>query len=376
MLGIRMLGKRVKGFALVPAVAGFLLGHGNVAEQRSGREIFRSACAACHGVDGRGAPEASRGFEAPPTFPDFTDCAAAAREPDRFWSAIIHNGGPDRGFSEIMPSFREALTSDEIARVIDYVRGFCREPAWPHGNLNLPRALVTEKAFPEDEMVMDFAVNAEGDAGITDKFVYEKRLGARGQLDVSLPFRLQKPGGNSWIGGAGDLVTGYKHVVLSNLRTGSILSLAGEVIWPTGDAARGMGKGVTVFETFASYGQLLPHSSFLQFQGGVELPAHTDDANRAVFWRTVVGKSFAPDGGLGRLWSPMVELLADRELAAGQRVNWDVVPQFQVTLSRRQHIRANIGVRLPVNNFGPRSTQILFYLLWDTFDGGVLEGWK
>ncbi|MGE5568745.1 MAG: c-type cytochrome [Rhodospirillales bacterium] len=371
-----MFWKLVTGFALVPAVAGFLLGQGKAEEQKSGREIFRSACAACHGVDGRGAPEASRGFEPPPTFPDFTNCVATAREPDRFWSAIIHNGGPDRGFLEIMPSFREALTSDEIARVIDYVRGFCREPAWPHGNLNLPRALVTEKAFPEDEMVMDFAVNAEGDAGITDKFVYEKRLGARGQLDVSLPFRLQKPGGNSWMGGAGDLVTGYKHVVLSNLRSGSILSLAGEVIWPTGNAARGMGKGVTVFETFASYGQLLPLNSFLQFQGGVELPTHTDDANRAVFWRTVVGKSFAPDGGLGRLWSPMVELLADRELATGQRVNWDVVPQFQVTLSRRQHIRANIGVRLPVNNFGPRSTQVLFYLLWDTFDGGVLEGWK
>ncbi len=371
-----MFWKLVKEFALVPAVAGLLLGQGKAAEQKSGREIFRSACAACHGFDGRGAPEASRGFEAPPTFPDFTDCVATAREPDRFWSAIIHNGGPDRGFSEIMPSFREALTSDEIARVIDYVRGFCRESAWPHGNLNLPRALVTEKAFPEDEMVMDFAVNAEGNAGITDKFVYEKRLGARGQLDISLPFRLQKPGGTSWMGGAGDLVTGYKHVVLSNLRTGSILSLAGEVVWPTGDAARGMGKGVTVFETFASYGQLLPRNSFLQFQGGVELPTHTDDANRAVFWRTVVGKSFAPDGGLGRLWSPMVELLADRELATGERVNWDVVPQFQVTLSRRQHIRANIGVRLPVNNAGPRTTQILFYLLWDTFDGGLFEGWK
>ncbi|HSW50686.1 MAG TPA: hypothetical protein VLH09_10955, partial [Bryobacteraceae bacterium] len=180
----------------------------------------------------------------------------------------------------------------------------------------------------------------------------------------------------NWLGGVGDLVTGYKHVMLANLRTGSILSLAGEAVWPTGNAALGRGKGVTVFESFASFGQVLPKGGFLQFQSGVELPTHTDEVNRAVFWRTVLGKSLAPDGGRGRLWSPMVELLADRELASGERVNWDIVPQFQVTINRRQHLRANIGIRLPVNDFGPRSTQILFYLLWDTFDGGILDGWK
>ncbi|MCC7173885.1 MAG: cytochrome c [Bryobacterales bacterium] len=346
------------------------------AQATNGGQIFRANCAACHGADGRGAPDSARGFEPPPTFPDFTDCVATAREPGRFWSAIVHNGGPARGFSEIMPSFREALSSEQIAQVLDYVRGFCREPAWPHGDLNFPRALVTEKAFPEDEMVMDFAVNAEGGAGVTDKLVYEKRLGARGQLDFSLPFRFQRPGSAGWLGGVGDLVTGYKRVVLANSRSGSILSLAGEAAWPTGNSSRGMGKGVTVFESFASFGQKLPKAGFLQAQTGVELPTHTDEVNRAVFWRTVLGKSFAPDGGRGRLWSPMVELLADRELAAGERVNWDVVPQFQVTLSRRQHIRANIGIKLPVNDFGPRSTQILFYLLWDTFDGRILDGWK
>ena len=85
--------------------------------------------------------------------------------------------------------------------------------------------------------------------------------------------------------------------------------------------------------------------------------------------------AIAQENGLGRLWSPMVELLADRELATGEKVNWDVLPQLQVTLSRRQHIRANIGVRFPVNNTGSRSTQLVFYLLWDWFDGGLRDGW-
>jgi hypothetical protein len=369
----------VKRWALVvfciPLIAGIFVGKSKANGKNSGQKIYRSTCAACHGTDGKGSPDNLRGFEKPDTFPDFTDCVATARESDDFWSAIIHNGGPGRGFSEIMPSFRETLTDEEIIQAMKYVRQFCREPAYPRGELNFPRALITEKAFPEDEMVMDVAINAEGDAAIANKVVYEKRLGPRGQLDVVLPFKFQKPGGSDWQNGVGDLVVGYKRVLLANLGTGSILSVAGETIFATGDATRAMGKGVTVIEGFAGYGQILPQKAFLHFQTGIELPMDTDRANRAVFWRTVLGRSFAPDKGLGRQWSPMVELLADREIASGERINWDIVPQFQVTLSRRQHIRANVGLRLPVNDFVPRPTQVLFYLMWDWFDGGLRDGW-
>jgi mono/diheme cytochrome c family protein len=356
-------------------IAGIVQRQSKANGKASGREIYRSACAACHGADGRGTADKLRGFEKPQTFPDFTVCRATAREPRIFWSAILHNGGPGRGFSEIMPSFREALTDDEIAQVMDYVRQFCREPAWPRGELNFPRAMVTEKAFPEDEMVVDLTINTEGDAAITNRIVYEKRLGPRGQLDVVMPFKFQKPGESGWESGVGDLVAGYKHVLLSNLRTGSIFSVSGETVFATGDSARDMGKGVTVFEGFAAYGQILPKRAFLHFQTGIELPVDTAKANRAVFWRTAIGRSFAPDKGLGRLWSPMVELLADREIASGEKINWDIVPQIQVTLSRRQHIRANVGLRLPVNDFGPRPAQLMFYLMWDWFDGGLRDGW-
>ena len=348
-------------------------GSGRLAD---GREIYRSGCAACHGVDGRGTEDGMRGFEKPDTFPDFTACVATAREPDSFWRAIIRNGGPGRGFSEIMPAFRTALADDQIAAVMAYLRQLCRQEKWPRGELNLPRPLVAEKAFPEDETVLDFAINTEGNAQVANKIVYERRFGARGQLDVMLPFGFHKSGSGEWQGGVGDLVAGYKQVVLSSLASGSILSVAGEASFPTGNLSQGMGKGVMVFEGFASYGQLLPKTGFIQFQGGIELPTNTDEVKRAVFLRTVLGRSFAAGKGSGRLWSPMVELLADRELAAGNRINWDIVPQCQVTLSRRQHIRANIGLRLPINDFAPRPTQLLFYLMWDWFDGGLLDGWK
>lgn len=370
-----MVKRLVFGISFLALTAVILLVPGRAGAPPRGEEIFRSACAACHGHDGRGAPDSLRGFEAPDTFPDFADCVATARESDDFWGAIIHNGGPGRGFSEIMPSFHEALTEDEIKAAMQYLRTFCREPAYPRGELNLPRPLVTEKAFPEDEMVLDFAFDAEGDAAVNTKYVYEKRLGARGQLDIVLPFKFQDPGDGNWESGVGDFVAGYKHVLAASLRTGSILSLAGEAVFATGDADRGLGKGVTVFEGFASYGQLLPANSFLHFQSGIELPTDTEIANRAVFWRTVFGKTYAAGNGFGRQWSPMVELLADRELADGEKTNWDIVPQFQVTLNRRQHLRANFGIRLPVNDFGPRTTQVLFYLMWDTFDGGLRDGW-
>jgi hypothetical protein len=148
------------------------------------------------------------------------------------------------------------------------------------------------------------------------------------------------------------------------------------VIFPTGSKSDGLGNGVTVFEAFASYGQMLPSNMFLQVQAGTEQPWSTQEVSRAVFNRIALGKSFRQELGFGRLWSPMLELLTDREFATGARTNLDLVPQFQVTLNRRQHLRVNLGWQVPVNNTVGRSKQIVFYLLWDWFDGGLLDGWK
>lgn len=365
---------------LLSALNGVLLAQSNEGSPprlNTGKEIFQAACVGCHGPDGRGAPQSTAGFERPATFPDFTDCSGTSREANPFWKAIIHNGGPVRGFSEIMPSFAEALTSEQIDKVIQHLRTFCKGASWPRGEMNLPRALVTDKAFPEDESVITTTINANNGAAIDNAIVYERRLGVRNQMEVALPFRFRREEDRSnWVGGVGDLTVGYKRILFSSLPPGSILSVSGEVVLPTGNADKGLGTGVTIFETFAAYGQLLPHDAFLQLQAGVELPTHHDDASNAVFWRTAVGKAFTQDKGFGRIWTPMLEILADRELGTGEKINWDAVPQFQVTLNKRQHLRANLGVRFPLNNTAFRPTQIMFYLLWDRFDGGIRDGWK
>ncbi len=345
------------------------------AHLKTGKEIFEAGCAGCHGRDGTGGAQSTIGFEKPETFPDFTRCDQTTPEADEAWRSIIRDGGRSRAFSTIMPSFREALSPEQIEAVIGYLRGFCREKGWPRGEMNLPLAMVTEKAFPENEEVVITAINAQGAPGFASEFVHEQRFGRRTQLEVAVPVEFQRPEPGLWFGGLGDIGIGLKRVLFSSLETGSIFSLLGVANIPTGNKQHGLGTGTPIFETNALYGQLLPARFFLQMQGGAELPADTSKAPQAVYLRGNIGRTFNQNEGLGRLWVPMFEVLADRDLVTGAKTNIDVMPEFQVTLSRRQHVRLGLGLRIPANNTADRSKMAMFYLLWDWADGGLREGW-
>ena len=344
-------------------------------DAKAGESIYKGGCIACHGAEGKGAPETSTEFKHPDTFPDFTDCKGTTAEPNSAWKAVIEHGGPERGFSQIMPSFSELLTSGQIDDVIAYMRTFCTNKHWARGELNLPRAIVTEKAFPEDELVISSAVNAGGAPGFTTDVIHEQRFGVRNQIEVDVPFQAQNQN-HSWNGGVGDITFAVKREMWSSLRTGSILSLQAGVLPPTGNSKHGFGNGTTTFEPFAAFDQLFPTNTFIQFQMGADLPRHTNIAPQSLFWRTAVGQALSKDHGLGRLWSPMVEFLADRDLQDGAKTNWDVLPEMQVTISQRQHIRAAIGVRTPVSNTQGRNPSVVMYVLWDWADGKLWEGWK
>jgi len=70
----------------------------------------------------------------------------------------------------------------------------------------------------------------------------------------------------------------------------------------------------------------------------------------------------------------MVEFLAARDLVDNAKTNWDVLPQMQVTISKRQHIRL-ISDRIPVNNTSGRPVQNNFLFALDWQDGRLNEGW-
>jgi mono/diheme cytochrome c family protein len=340
----------------------------------NGRMLFEANCATCHGLDGRGTrTKAEVGFELP--MPNFADCSFATREADADWSSTIHRGGPQRAFPRVMPAFDKALSDDEIDAIIGYMRTFCSDPRWVSGEFNFALGLFTEKAFVEDELVWTTAIDTRGRTAIGSQFVYEKRFGPTGQLEVTLPFGLMDPGaGFGTRGGLGDVGLAWKQNVYQDREQGGIVSLLGEMVLPTGNERYGLGAGSLAFETHALFAQMLPDDFVFQGQVFGSFPVRTGHPDEAG-WRFNIGKTFAEDEGYGRAWTPMVELLGAHEFANGAKTEWDIVPQMQVSLSTRQHILVNAGARIPLNEASVRNTQFVFYFIWDWYDGGLFEAW-
>ena len=345
-------------------------------DAKRGEVVYNGGCIACHGSEGKGAPKTGTVFVRPDTWPDFSRCDQTTSEANAAYKAVILHGGRSLGFSQIMPAFGDLLTNEQIDDVVAYVRTFCHNLRhYPMGELNLPRALVTEKAFPEDELVISTAANATGAPSWTTDVIHEQTFAGRNQVEVDVPVKYADQN-RQWTEGVGDITLGLKRELFSSLRSGSILSVQGGILLPTGDSGRGFGAGTTTFEPFAAFDQLFQENTFFQFQLGADLPVTTAVSPRNLFFRSAVGQALAQDHGLGRMFTPMVEVLASRDYSPGASTDWDVLPQMQVTVNKRQHIRADIGVRAPFTNTGGRAPQVEFYVLWDWAEGKFWEGWR
>jgi hypothetical protein len=333
----------------------------------------------CHGRDGKGAPSSVVGFDLPlPNghgFPDFTDCPTNTVEPSGDWMAVVHSGGPVRGLDRHMPAFGDALSAEQIERVVKHAWTFCRDKSWPRGDLNLPRALYTEKAFPENEALFLTGAPLGGPAGVRETVIYEKRFGSRGTYEVSVPVGAsQADVGGPWRRGLGDIEVTVRQTVHASFEQGTIVAVGGAVMLPTGKESLGLGNGYTVFEPLLLVGQMLGANGFVQMQAGYEIASSQDKGTNEAFVRTALGYSWSQDRGRGRAWTPMAEVLVAKP--SGAATELDIAPQFQVSLSKLQHILFNVGVRVPLTQRDARKPQLLTYVLWDWFDGGFLQFWK
>ena len=342
-------------------------------EPLSGQQLYVAACQSCHAPDGRGMPQVHVGFA--DAIPDFTDCSYASREAAQDWETVVRRGGPSRRFSHRMPAFGGALTPDEIARVVEYIRTLCRESSWPRGEMNLPRATFTEKAFPEDEVVLNAEwVGTEGSRMATSTLTVEKRIGSRTQWELQLPVAMREiPAGSraKWTGvHMGDVSLALKRAIAHN--QSAILSIGGEVTLPTGDRTRGFGSGTLRYEPFFLGAVAFPANFFAQLHGGAEFPVRRKVADRELFLRGAVGTTIFIGG---RAFSPIAEGLAVKSSAPGATPDYDWIPQMQVSLSRRQHILGSFGYRLPLTNRDTRARSLVAYIIWDWFDGPLLGGW-
>ena len=90
----------------------------------TGEQMFALACSTCHAVDGTGSPEHVVGFRLPlpngHDLPDFTDCSTNTVEPLADWSAVVHRGGRVRALDRHMPAFGDALSEEQIDRILQY----------------------------------------------------------------------------------------------------------------------------------------------------------------------------------------------------------------------------------------------------------------
>jgi hypothetical protein len=155
-----------------------------------------------------------------------------------------------------MPSFQDALTDKQIREVVDYLRTFCRED-WPRGELNFPRLLVTEKAWPENEVLFTARTGRTPNREQQTEFAWvgEKRLGARGQLELTVPLQLNTTEGRGPVAGIGDLEIASKYVLYDSLEHLAIMSGGIGVTVPTGSIQRGLGEGTTFLSPFLAAGK-------------------------------------------------------------------------------------------------------------------------
>lgn len=330
-----------------------------------GKELYEAACASCHGLDGRGAPE---GTAITVPLPDFTDCSFVTAETMGNWIALAVHGGTELDLSPQMPGFGDALSEHQIRQIIAYLRGFCIDSAWPVADLNFRRPLFTGKAFPENEVVLNYNFEQSRQSrSLVNEWIFEKRLGARGMGEIALPLVYNDPHGGATTGGVGDLTLAYKHVLFANQQYGAIAAFSLDLVLPTGDRDRGLGDDTVGLGPSLRLGKILA-PFVLQGEIKADLPIDVDRAPRRLLYRMALQLPLSP---LKRGWVPGLEFEADTKIEGQTKDGYYLAPVLFKGLSRRGHISAAVGAKIPVGGTRAFDYQIGAFLVWEYMDGGL-----
>ncbi len=280
---------------------------GALPERPTGADVYRAACVTCHGPDGTGSPPEVVGFTV--ELPDFSDCAFSSAEPDADWQAVVHEGGPIRGLDRHMPAFGDALSPEHIALAVespaDVLHGSRVAARRPEP---AARVLYGEGVPRERIGLGDDVARPGGQTSIANDLIYERRIGARNQVELVAPLNFQRGPDGEWSRGFGDLALAFNVPCTPARGRGGSRPRAWRSFCPPATSRTDSAKAIHRFEPFAMWGQMLPKNSFLQMHGGVEIPT-ADHAKAKLFLRTSLGTTVAQDRGFGRAWSPQVEVL-------------------------------------------------------------------
>ena len=328
--------------------------------------LYAAACVSCHGADGKGSPS----WEGSVPLPDFSDCLATTSEPAEHWETIVRLGGRARGLSSAMPAFGEALYAEEIQEVVAYLRDFCADArAYPPGDLNFRRPLVTGKAYPEQEAVLTAAFpHRAGRTGAELEATFEDRIGPRFQYELTAPFVLSasEPAGSA---GAGDLELEGKYVVYFDGARTQILSAGAALVFPTGSRGRGTGDGAFVASPFLAFGKAWEGTQ-LQSRVAADISASTDRRPSLFVWELSLSQALGPPR---TAWTPGIEVVGSVGLHDGASET-SAVFEVSKALSALGHIVGSVGVQVPLQS-NAEKWRIGAYLLWDFGDGPFWKGW-
>ena len=324
-----------------------------------GQRLFETTCASCHGA--RGKPDASspvvQALETEPA--DLSDPLFNSREPALDWELVVEHGGRALGLSEQMPAWGSAFTDAEIAALVTYVKTLAPgSERYPPGELNLMLPVRTQKAFPEDEVVWKSRLeDRDGEDVWRNVLEFEKRFGRRGQGILEL---IEEEGELT------EVEVGWKHALTWSLEGGYLLSGGAKLAMPT------EGNASEEFIPFLAWAQELSPKSTFQASARAVLPVDDVDAG-ALELAGIVHYTWSD---LPQHVFPALEATATApfESGDGNRVQFTVVPQVRVGLTRGGHVALNLGAEIPLSD-QDYDWRAHLTLLWDFADGGFSKGW-
>jgi hypothetical protein len=242
-----------------------------------------------------------------------------------------------------------------VSEFVAFIKKFCVEPGWPSGNLNLPRPLFAEKAFPENEFIIAPMVSHKRGEPVEFELaaIYERRFGRRAQFEGIFPFGSIDAGAgrNS---GIGDVEIGIKYA-LNPAASNHLMSAGFDVVIPTGRESRSLGGGSVVFEPYLSTGTVIGSQTYLQAQIKLELPRRDTADNAVTVYNIYLGRDVKL---LPSTLTYGVELNGENDEVA-------LTPQIRKGLSKSGALAMAIGARLPINKRNEQGVKWVAYLLWE-----------
>lgn len=326
----------------------------------AGRIVFSMSCATCHGPEGSPDPDSPvvKGLGVVPA--DLSDPLFNSREPAADWEMVVMHGGDSMGLAAQMPPHRDALSDEQVANVIAYVKSIVDTSAYPPGEMNLFLPTRTKKAFPEDEVVYKGRfTDVAGENSYKNVLEIEKRVGKAGQASLELVHEK-----NAVRNELTEVEVGYKRAM--SWSPGHILSGAAVLAVPV-DSADGDGE----LQTYLAYGTGLSERWILQSSLRLKFPL--DGASDGGM--ELAGIVHYVHSPWPRRVFPALEVIAERPFRSRNGdLEWTALPQVRIGLTKGGHVALNLGVELPLSD---QSWDERYYvtLLWDFADGGFFKGW-